>query len=81
MTYTIDGTGLNPARSLGAAIFADTDPSALGQLWAFIVFPLIGAVVGVVIWLLVDDSPPRGHAARHRLPARHPRQAADDLVD
>jgi hypothetical protein len=27
----------------------------MAQLWAFIVFPLIGAVVGVLVWLLVHD--------------------------
>ena len=29
---TIDGGGLNPARSLGSALFSDTDPNALGQV-------------------------------------------------
>ena len=29
---------------------------AMEQLWAFIVFPLLGAVVGVIAWLAVDDS-------------------------
>ncbi len=52
----IDGGGVNPARSLGSAIFADTDPNALGQVWAFILVPLIGAVGGLVLWLLIDDA-------------------------
>lgn len=56
VTFTVDGTGINPARSLASAIFADTNPNALGQLWAFIVFPMVGAVIGVVVWLLIDDS-------------------------
>ena len=55
-TIPVDNTSVNPARSLATAIFADTSPSALGQLWAFIVFPLIGAVVGVFVWLLVDEA-------------------------
>ena len=55
-TIPVDNTGLNPARSLATAIFADTDPSALAQLWAFIVFPLIGSVVGVFVWLLIDEA-------------------------
>ena len=46
--------GFNPARSFGAAIFSDSD--AWVQLWAFIVFPLIGAVLGVFIWLMIDDT-------------------------
>ena len=56
VTIPIDNTSVNPARSLATAIFADTDPNALGQLWAFIVFPLVGAVIGVLLYLLVDDD-------------------------
>lgn len=52
----IDGAGVNPARSIAAAAFADGDSDALVQLWAFIVFPLVGAFVGVVAFLLVDDA-------------------------
>ena len=43
-TIPVDNTSVNPARSIGAAVFAGSDH--LGQVWAFIVFPLIGAVVG-----------------------------------
>ena len=28
----------------------------MSQLWAFILFPMIGAVVGVIVWLMLDDS-------------------------
>ena len=42
------------ARSFGAAIYSGTD--ALSQLWAFIIFPLLGAVLGVMLWLLVHDA-------------------------
>lgn len=56
LSSTIDGGSMNPARSLGTAIFADTSPSAIGQVWAFILFPLVGAVVGVVLWLMLDDA-------------------------
>lgn len=54
VTMPIDNTGLNPARSLATAIFAGGD--ALGQLWAFILCPIIGAIVGVMVWLAVDDA-------------------------
>ena len=54
VTIPIDNTSVNPARSFGAAIFSDSD--AWVQLWAFIVFPLIGAVLGVFIWLMIDDT-------------------------
>jgi aquaporin Z len=52
-TIPVDNTSVNPARSFGAAIFPGSD--AMTQLWVFIVFPLVGAVVGVVVWLLVHD--------------------------
>jgi aquaporin Z len=52
----IDGGGVNPARSLGSAIFADTDPNALGQVWLFIVVPIVGAFGGLVLWLVIDEA-------------------------
>jgi aquaporin Z len=52
----ISGAGLNPARSLGAAAFADTDPNALGQVWAFVVVPIVAAFVGTIVWLVIDDA-------------------------
>jgi aquaporin Z len=52
----ISGSGLNPARSLGMAIFADTDPNALGQVWAFIVVPIAAAFAGLLVWLAIDES-------------------------
>jgi aquaporin Z len=43
-TIPVDNTSVNPARSIGAAVFAGSDH--LAQLWAFIVFPLIGGALG-----------------------------------
>ncbi len=56
VTIPVDNTSVNPVRSLATAIFADASPNALGQLWAFIVFPLIGAMIGVFVWLLIDEA-------------------------
>ena len=39
----LDGTSVNPARSLGPALFAGGD--ALAHVWLFIVAPLIGAAL------------------------------------
>jgi aquaporin Z len=39
---------VNPARSLGVALFAGSD--ALKQLWVFIVFPIVGGVAGAVLY-------------------------------
>ena len=52
-TIPVDNTSVNPARSIGAAVFSGTD--ALEQLWAFIVWPLVGALVGTIVWGLVHD--------------------------
>ncbi len=56
ISIPVDNTSVNPVRSFATALFADTDTEALQQLWAFIVFPLIGAVVGVIVWLIVDET-------------------------
>jgi aquaporin Z len=53
-TIPVDNTSVNPARSLGTAVFGGSD--AMGQLWVFIVFPLVGAAVGYGIWSLVFDE-------------------------
>ena len=54
ISIPVDNTSVNPARSFGMAIFAGGD--AVEQLWAFFVFPVIGAIVGVVLWMAVDDE-------------------------
>ena len=52
----ISGSGLNPARSLGMAIFADADPHPLGQVWVFLVIPLVAAFAGLLVWLAIDEA-------------------------
>ncbi len=42
----IDGTSVNPARSIGPAIFVGG--TALRQLWVFIVAPLVGGVLAAL---------------------------------
>ncbi|MCC6467450.1 MAG: aquaporin [Alphaproteobacteria bacterium] len=42
----VTGVSVNPARSLGPAVIGvGSNPAALGQLWLFIVAPLVGAGV------------------------------------
>jgi aquaporin Z len=80
VTIPVDNTGVNPARSIATAIFADADPSALAQLWVFILFPLIGSVVGVFIWLLVDESTLESTMLDTDM-LRTTRDALDDVID
>ncbi len=56
ISIPIDNTSVNPARSIATALFADSSYEALQQLWVFIVFPLVGGVVGVLLFLMLDDS-------------------------
>lgn len=57
-TIPVSNTSVNPARSLGAAVFAGGD--ALAQLWVFILAPTAGGALAAVLWRLlgpeVDDD-------------------------
>jgi aquaporin Z len=57
----LTGTSVNPARSLGPAIFA-TD-NALSQVWLFILAPLIGSIVAAVIHKLLRAKRTPGPAS------------------
>ena len=47
----LTGTSVNPARSLGPAIFTGGD--ALAQVWVFIVAPLIGAAIAAFVYRML----------------------------
>jgi aquaporin Z len=53
MSIPVSNTSVNPARSLGPALFAGGD--ALLQLWVFWAAPIIGAVVGALIYSWLDE--------------------------
>src|SRR5690606_22080356 len=44
----VGNTSVNPARSIAAAIFAET--GAMGQVWVFLLAPLVGAALGATLW-------------------------------
>ena len=44
----ITGTSVNPARSIGPAIFEGG--AAISQLWLFIVAPFLGAAIAALVW-------------------------------
>ena len=50
----LDGTSVNPARSFGPALFAGGE--ALGQVWLFILAPLVGAIVAALVWRAVRTT-------------------------
>jgi aquaporin Z len=51
VSIPIDGTSVNPARSLGPAIFVQG--TALSQLWVFWVAPIIGGILAAIVWKLL----------------------------
>jgi aquaporin Z len=54
VSIPITNTSLNPARSTGVAFFAET--AALSQLWLFWLAPMLGAVIGAMIWRVVGEN-------------------------
>src|SRR3954451_2556926 len=55
VSIPVDNTSVNPARSIGPALFAGGD--AISQLWVFIIFPIVGGLIaGVTYALLFGDN-------------------------
>ena len=50
----ITGTSVNPARSIGPALFEGC--AALSQLWLFIVAPFVGAVLSAIVWKVIGND-------------------------
>ncbi|WP_194819104.1 aquaporin [Nocardia sp. XZ_19_385] len=50
ISIPVDNTSVNPARSLAVAWYQDGAP---GQVWAFIIFPLIGGVLGALVYAMI----------------------------
>lgn len=55
ISIPVSNASVNPARSLATAVYQGD--WALGQVWAFIVFPAIGALVAGALWLVVGSQP------------------------
>lgn len=47
------GTSVNPARSIGPALFAGGE--ALANVWIFIVGPLVGGALAACVWKVFED--------------------------
>lgn len=54
ITIPVTNTSVNPARSLGPAIFVRT--WALEQLWLFVFAPVAGAIIGVIIHKVIHNE-------------------------
>lgn len=49
------GTSVNPARSIGPALFEGG--SALANLWIFIVGPFVGGALAAGLWIMLHPAP------------------------
>ncbi|WP_175626334.1 MULTISPECIES: aquaporin Z [Oxalobacteraceae] len=56
ISIPVTNTSVNPARSTGVALYVGD--WALGQLWLFWVAPIIGAVLGALIYRWIGDEQP-----------------------
>lgn len=65
----IDGTSVNPARSLGPALFVGGP--ALSQVWVFLVMPMIGGVLAAVVYAVLypegEEEPAPAPAPEERV--------------
>ena len=54
VSIPLTGTSVNPARSLGPALFAGGE--SLAQVWLFLVAPFVGGALAVAFWALTRPS-------------------------
>jgi aquaporin Z len=54
ISIPVTNTSVNPARSIGVAVFAGG--WALSQLWLFIVAPIVGGILGALIYRWIGAS-------------------------
>ncbi|UYO98192.1 aquaporin Z [Microbacterium sp. M28] len=54
ISIPVDNTSVNPARSIAAAIYGGVGP--LSQLWVFLVFPIVGALIAGYAYKALFDS-------------------------
>jgi aquaporin Z len=56
VSIPVDNTSVNPARSIGPAIFAGS--AAIGQLWLFVVAPLVGGALAAGVYAIIRADKP-----------------------
>ncbi|MDR6866350.1 aquaporin Z [Microbacterium resistens] len=61
ISIPVDNTSVNPARSIATAIYGGIGP--LSQLWVFLVFPIVGALIAGLTYRALFDSSVQSVAA------------------
>jgi len=55
ISIPVDNTSVNPARSLAPALFVRG--WAISQVWVFLIFPIVGGVVGGLVYRVLFERP------------------------
>lgn len=55
ISIPVTNTSVNPARSTGVALFAGD--WAIAQLWLFWLAPIVGAMIGAVVYRFIQNNP------------------------
>jgi aquaporin Z len=79
VSIPVDNTSVNPARSIGPALFAGG--AAIGQLWLFIIAPLLGAALaaGVYALIRVDEPLIPASIAQQALPSEQEQRRTEQV--
>ena len=64
VSIPVTNTSVNPARSIGPALFAG--PVAIGQLWLFIIAPLLGGAIAAAIYAVIRPIDPVAQLSTRR---------------
>lgn len=64
VSIPVTNTSVNPARSIGPALFAG--PTAIGQLWLFIAAPLLGGAIAAGIYSVIRAVDPVAQLSTRR---------------
>ncbi|MFQ5558137.1 MAG: aquaporin, partial [Acidimicrobiales bacterium] len=73
------GSAINPAVSFGTAVFAGGD--VFEQVWLIMVFQVVGAVLGVLFFLAIEDAALEDTVLGESVLARKARDVASSGVD
>jgi aquaporin Z len=52
----VTNASINPARSIGPALFAGLSDPSMAQLWLFIVAPTLGGIVAALVYGIIRDK-------------------------
>ena len=66
----VDGTSVNPARSIGPALFQHT--WALRELWVFVLAPLAGGALAAILWRALPEPAEEVRDALQPMPETEP---------